>query len=70
MGRRVKKKRLFCAFGMGLSAENVGKSQGKCENNALEKMIVFGPFWGPWLTISRQETSLCCDKVLNVSCVF
>ena len=27
------------------SAENLGKSQGKCENNASEKMSVFGRFW-------------------------
>ena len=36
----------FLAFGIGRSAENVGKSKGKCENNALGKKTVFGPFFG------------------------
>ena len=46
--------RHFYPFGKGNSAENVGKSQGKCEKNASRKKAVFGPFWGPWWTISRQ----------------
>ena len=37
---------------MGPSAENVSKFQGKCKNNALEKMTVLGPFLGPWMAIS------------------
>ena len=36
----------FLAFGIGPSAENVGKSQGKRKNNASGKKAVFGPFLG------------------------
>ena len=35
----------------------VGKSQGKCKNNALGKMAVFGPFFGPWMAIACQKRS-------------
>ena len=33
-------------FGLGPPAKIVGKSQGKCKNNALGKMAVFGPVDG------------------------
>ena len=55
-------KRHFWAFGMGPSAENVGKSQGNCQNNAPGKMAVFGPFCGPWMATSCQQQSPCFDK--------
>ena len=38
------KKRRFWAFGLGLRAKIVGKSQGKCKNKALGKKANFGLF--------------------------
>ena len=43
------------AFGLGPPAKIVGKSQGKRKNNALGKMINFGPFLGPWMAKSCQK---------------
>ena len=60
----------FWAFGKGPSAENVGKSQEKCKNNALGKMTVLGPFWGPWMTTTCQRRSPCFDMFPNVSSDF
>ena len=52
------KKVLFWAFGKGPSTEHVGESQGKCENNALGNMTVFGSFLGgPWMAILCQKRS-------------
>ena len=64
------KKCLFWAFGIGLSARNVGKSQGKCKNKALGKMAVFGPFSGPRMAISCQKSRPCFVNFPNVSRVF
>ena len=63
------KKRFFQALGMRPSAENVGKTQEKCKHNALGKKTVFGPFFGPWMSISCQRWSPCFDNFPNVSCV-
>ena len=52
----------FGAFGIGPSAEHVGKSMGFAD--------FFGPFLGPWMTTSCQQRSPCFDKLPNVSCVF
>ena len=69
LGPRVKK-RLFGRFGIGPLAENVGKSQGKCKNNALGQMTVFGPFLVPWMAISCPKRSLCFDIFLMFSVFF
>ena len=60
----------FCAFGTGRLAENVGKSQGMHENNALGEMTFLFTFLGPWMAISCQKKrSPCFGKNHNVSCV-
>ena len=60
---RVKK---FWAFGKGSSADNVGKSQRMCKNNASGTMAVFGPFWGPWMAISCQTRIPCFYNLSNI----
>ena len=42
---------VFRRLEQDLRSENVGKSQGKCKNNALEKMTVFGPFLDRFWTV-------------------
>ena len=69
IGPRSKKRR-FWAFGLGPRAKIVGKSQGKCKNKALGKMINFGPFLGPWMAKSCQKKRPCFDIFPNVSRVF
>ena len=43
---------------LGPSAENVGKSHGKCENNAWGKMNIFGLFFCPWIAISCKKNGV------------
>ena len=47
----------------------LGCTQRQCEIS-VGKMAVFGPFWGPWMTISCQKRSPCFDMFPNVSCAF
>ena len=50
------------AFGIGLSAENGGKTRESVKkNNASGNIAVFGLFWGPWLTISSKKRSPCFE---------
>ena len=59
------------AFGLGLLAKIVGKSQGKRKNNASGKMMaVFGPFFGPRMAMSCQKRRPCFDNFPVISCVF
>ena len=64
-------KGVFWAFGIGPSAENVGKSQGKCKKTMRrEKRAVFGRCGSPWMTTSCENKRPCFEKFANISCVF
>ena len=54
---------VFCVY----SIKSAWLSQGKCGINASGKMTVFGPFLGPWMTISCQQKGV---RVLIVSFLF